>query len=85
MNFFEYQAAARKSTGRLVLLFAIAVALIVASIYFAVMLALNHGSWWRADVFFGVTGATLVIIIAGSAYKVSQLSEGGKAVAEMLG
>jgi Zn-dependent protease with chaperone function len=85
MNFFEYQTAARKSTGRLVLLFAIAVTLIVASIYFAVMIAFHQDGWWRADVFFCVTGGTLLIILAGSAYKVSQLSSGGKTVAEMLG
>lgn len=41
--------------------------------------------WWQPGLIFVVTGATLIIILGGSAYKMASLSGGGPAVAEMLG
>ncbi len=40
---------------------------------------------WRPDLFLRVAGGTLLIVVAGTAYKVNQLSAGGEAVATMLG
>ena len=48
MNFFERQAAARRSTSRLVLLFALAVIGIVCAVDFAAWLAWGVGSARRA-------------------------------------
>ncbi len=42
MNFFEHQAAARRNSSRLVLLFALAVAGIVIAVDLAVLLALRR-------------------------------------------
>jgi Zn-dependent protease with chaperone function len=96
MNFFQHQDAARRKTGRLILLFALAVAAIVGSIYFIVVgiYAVNHapeGASLTADDFvnpsiFGLTSLGVgLTIAAGSLYRIATLSGGGKTIAEMLG
>ena len=80
MNFFEQQAAARRGSGRLVLLFVLAVAAIVLTVDL-VTLAFT-GSW-------GMTGfatvATLAVIGLGSLYRIASLSGGGAVVAAQMG
>jgi Zn-dependent protease with chaperone function len=41
--------------------------------------------WWSLDRFLAVAGATSIVIVAGSLYKMWQLSDGGRKVAELLG
>ncbi|MEM9882596.1 MAG: M48 family metallopeptidase [Planctomycetota bacterium] len=92
MDFFEHQDAARRQTGRLVLLFAVAVAAIVGLVYGVVLLvvSMNVGaeSFSRFPYFttLGLTAAgVLTVVTLGSLYKTSQLSGGGAVVARSLG
>ena len=96
MDFFENQASARKRTGLLVFYFVLAVILIVLSIYllFALIFLSRSGGphevagppqLWHPEMFLWVTGGTLLVVLTGTLYKLSQLSEGGAAVARMLG
>lgn len=98
MNFFEAQEHARRQTGWLVLLFALAVAgLIVLTnllllgvmafsqsgqFVFSPELLLQQFQW---DVFIGVALVVLALVFLGSLYKTLALSGGGARVAEMLG
>jgi Zn-dependent protease with chaperone function len=81
MNFFEHQAAARRSSTRLVLLFALAVLAIVVAVDAVLWLAVGADGValaWGALVTVGVIGL-------GSLYRLSSLSAGGEAVARGLG
>jgi Zn-dependent protease with chaperone function len=88
MNFFEHQAAARRYSSRLVVLFALAVAGIVLAVDFAVWLVFAS-----KDALPGETGAMLVfttlvtlgIIGLGSLYRVATLRGGGESVALQMG
>ena len=110
MDFFAQQELARRNTRRLILLYAVAVALIILAIYVVVALLFQkplgeaYGyrqpthtrdllfdyntelvPHWYPEVFLGVAGGVLLIVFAGTAYKIRQLSGGGTVVAEMLG
>jgi Zn-dependent protease with chaperone function len=98
MNFFEHQDAARRRTGRLVVLFVIATVLIVVAVYLAVSFGwrlVQYKEWARPDAapfvwwdplrFLYIAGATVVVILSGSLYKMLELRAGGEAVALMLG
>ncbi|MBI3852823.1 MAG: M48 family metalloprotease [Verrucomicrobia bacterium] len=98
MDFFERQAKAHRNTKLLVVYFAAAVALIILSVYLVIAFALfggrlNHpsqdvaavASLWNPQVFLWVALGTLAVITIGSAAKIMELSQGGSAVAEMLG
>jgi len=90
MNFFERQEEARRSTRKLVGLFALAVFLIVLSVYLAVALA---ATWaedldldvWNLTVFGWVAAVTLTVIVVGSLYKIATLRGGGQTVGRLLG
>ncbi|AKJ64459.1 M48 family metallopeptidase [Kiritimatiella glycovorans] len=98
MDFFQFQEDARRRSGLLVGCYLAAMALIITAVYAAFTLVLyfalsgeqDHAStvrwtWWNPELFLGVTGITLLIVLAGTAYKIVQLSRGGAAVATMLG
>jgi len=85
MNFFEQQDRARRRTGLLVVLFVAAVAAIISAVYVAALLALGGDLVWEPDVFLAVTLVTVLIVAAGSTYRIITLSGGGAAVAAMLG
>lgn len=96
MDFFEHQDAARRKTGRLVVLFALAVVCIVLVIYLAVAyLFANFApkdivqspdwSFWDPRLFLAVSGATVAVIGLGSLFKTFELRGGGESVALMLG
>jgi Zn-dependent protease with chaperone function len=93
MDFFERQDRARRNTKLLVVYFVLAVIFIIASVYLvfaAIFLRSKHQPgtilWlWHAKVFWGVASTTLAIIIGGTLYKMSEVSEGGAAVARILG
>ncbi len=80
MNFFEHQAAARKTSSRLVILFGLAV--------LGIVVAVNIATWAAT----GSTGAiafttlaTLAVIGLGSMYRIASLRGGGEPVALQLG
>jgi Zn-dependent protease with chaperone function len=95
MDFFEHQEVARRKTGRLVLLFALAVAGIVVLTYLAVVVTLGLAQTrgqgldpaglfdWR--LLLGVGAGVATVVSLGSLYRISQLSAGGTAVADLLG
>ena len=80
MNFFERQAAARRTSTRLVVLFALAVVGIVAAVNLAAWMVVPS---WRMLAF--ATGITLVVILFGSLYRIASLGGGGEPVAQQLG
>jgi Zn-dependent protease with chaperone function len=99
MNFFERQAEARKSSRRLVVLFAVAVLLTVVAVDAALFLALaaasdtetlqTQGAAAFADEIWPglMAGAvvTVSIILIATLYRVASLRSGGDAVARQLG
>ena len=101
MNFFEHQDVARRKTGRLVLLFALAVGAVIVLTYLLAILLVGgarsemasktgqvaQGAWdlWQPDVFIAASLATIVIVSMGTLYKMVQLSGGGRVIAEQLG
>ena len=98
-DFFERQDAARRTTTRLVVLFAIAVVVIIMSVDFLVALVLSYIdlesesgllelAWQRAidpSVLAFAVGGTLLVVTLGSVYKIADLWGGGPVVAEHLG
>ena len=80
MNFFERQAASRRASSRLVLLFALAVVGIVAAVNLAAWMVVPT---WRMLAF--ATGVTLVTILFGSLYRIASLGSGGEPIAQQLG
>ncbi len=92
MDFFEAQDRAKRNTGKLVLLYAMAVFGIIFSIY-VVTLILFHTqvsveggvSYWYPGWLFTVAIMVLLMIAIGTIHRVSQLRKGGSAVAELLG
>lgn len=95
MNFFAHQALARRQSRRLVVLFALAVAMMVLAINFIALLAIEWGSGDPVGapsalfrypwVFVCISLVTLTIIGVASWIKVGQLRGGGAAVAASLG
>ncbi|MCH9651234.1 MAG: M48 family metallopeptidase [Deltaproteobacteria bacterium] len=95
MDFFASQDLARKKTRQLAVLFLLAIASIITTVYLAVNaiflgVALKAGleapeTLWDPRLFAGVAATTLAVILTGSLYKVHALREGGEAVARMLG
>ncbi len=90
MDFFENQAAARRKTGLLVILFSLAVLLTIAGVYLAVVLAWAASgevfrSWWNPWIFFNAVAWVAIVILGGTVYKIVDLWKGGSRVAELLG
>jgi Zn-dependent protease with chaperone function len=89
MDFFGQQDRARRKSGQLVFLFALAVLAIVVAIYAAVQ-AILVGSgeargWFQPELFFGVAGGVVVIVGGATLWKTAMLRSGGARVATMLG
>ena len=80
MNFFERQAAARRSSTALVVLLALAVLCIVLAVDLAAWVATHSG---RMVAF--VSLATIAVIALGSLYRIASLGDGGDAVAQQMG
>ncbi len=97
MNFFEAQAKARRSTTLLVLLFLLGVLGTMALTYLLLIVVwtqFDGGDALAVDAvmahndmqsMFVSGGIVLAIVFIGSVYKMSQLSSGGRVVAEALG
>ena len=96
MNFFESQDAAKRNTGKLIMLFSLAVLSLVVMANLLVMLAFGllgeEGSSissmsslqfdWQTFLVVGVIVTSIVLI--GSLYKIGALSGGGARIAEMM-
>jgi Zn-dependent protease with chaperone function len=94
MDFFASQDVARKKTGLLLLYFGLAVFCIIVAVYLAIIFffisRVNQtgefaAGLWNPGLFMLVAGATLLVVISGSLYKIAMLRSGGARVAEMLG
>jgi len=96
MDFFQHQQQARTSTRKLIFLFALAVVSLIIMTNLLVMFSFGFinteierttGSAVVIDweIIATVSIAVLSVILIGSVYKISNLSSGGTAVAEMLG
>ncbi len=97
MNFFEYQAQARRQTGRLLFFFFLAVLCIVLGVNVVIHVAVLYSAspysmgppqlwqWLPLHIYFYSTLATLLIIGSGTMVRMVQLSRGGRAVAELMG
>ena len=94
MDFFEAQEQARRKTVRLVLLFGLAIVVILALtdlvLFYGLGLeravyGIGSGSAgkaaWGFAHFFWINLGVLLLILGGTAYKISALSGGGDAVA----
>lgn len=86
MNFFEAQDSARKTTRRLIIVYALATALIVAGVTGVVALVL-FGSEAHADpaVLIMTAVASTLLIVGATLYRIIRLSSGGGSVARELG
>ncbi|MCY7312432.1 MAG: M48 family metalloprotease, partial [Pseudoxanthomonas sp.] len=87
MNFFEHQAAAKRNSTRMVVLFALAVIGIVIVVDVAVMLLLGAqvGSGGALGLLLFTTVGTLAVIGLGSLYRIASLRGGGESVALQMG
>ena len=97
MNFFESQDCARKNTFQLIFLFTLAVVTLIIVTNFLVMVTLDQTSYHLAtgdrshpqeidwQFFATISACVIVVISAGSIYKILTLSAGGKIIAESLG
>jgi len=80
MNFFEHQAAARRGSFRLVVLFSLAVLCIVLAVDAVTLLVTGSvGATVAATV------ATVAVIGLGSLYRIASLRAGGAVVAAQMG
>ena len=87
MNFFEHQAAARRASTRLVVLFALAVVGIVLAVDLAfwIVFAAGRPAGGSGAMLVFTTFATLAIIGLGSLYRMASLRGGGEPVALQFG
>jgi Zn-dependent protease with chaperone function len=84
MNFFEHQARARRQTRRMLAMFVVAVAAIVAVIDLVVVIGVGHGRMSGGGIAF-LSLLVFGVIAAGSMYRIATLRGGGAAVAAQLG
>ncbi len=99
MDFFAQQDRARRKTGLLLFYFCLAVATTILLVYLLPVIGWyvyqsNYGpreiqhtlTWWHPELFFLVCGGTLIVVLCGALFKISQLRRGGgESVATMLG
>ncbi len=91
--FFVHQERARRNSRRLVILFLVCVAAVVAGVYFLAAGLGHFGTqnrgvppgWWDTRLFFSVTSITLLVIGGGALLRFVALRGGGRSVAEGLG
>ncbi|MBW4485257.1 MAG: M48 family metallopeptidase [Tildeniella torsiva UHER 1998/13D] len=93
MNFFEHQDQARRNTTKLLLLFGLSIAGMIAAFYGVAIAVLSTQVTpelgglvlWRPGVLFWVASGTLAFMVVGSSIKMAQLSQGGHSLAKGLG
>lgn len=96
MNFFESQDNAKRNTGRLIVLFVLAVLSLIIVTNVLVMFVLGFAGTQMTSmaatnslqfdwgVFLSIGAAVTGVVLLGSLYKISTLSGGGARVAEMM-
>lgn len=93
-NFFQRQDQARKKTGRLLLLFALAIVALIVAVYIVCLVLFIWGDGPNSPAAYdpinplmllAVTAVVLLVTACGSLYKIAELSSGGKSVAMLLG
>ena len=85
-DFFQHQDNARGRTRLLVALFLLTVVLMIALVYvLAGSFTRWEGGWWNPSLLLRSGGIAGGIILAGSGFKMLQLSAGGSVVARELG
>ena len=89
MDFFGAQDQARRKTGRLVVMFVVAVCLIVTVIYLSLAFVLREAGdapLWDPGLFVIVSGGVLLVVLFTSFFRTRSLRRGGgRSVAEALG
>ncbi len=89
MNFFERQAAARRHSKRLIVLFSLAVIAIVAAVDAAMLLVFGLGAErppaHGGGLLVGTSLLTLAVIAVASLFRIASLRSGGAKVATELG
>lgn len=96
MDFFASQELARRNTRKLVVLLAITLVCLIASIYALVVVVLNVaefkgnekllvGGWLNWPLLGLVSGLVSAVVGGGSALKIAELRAGGSKVASLLG
>lgn len=98
-DFFERQDRARRQTLRLLVMFALAVAVIIVAVYLIAVLATSGGNtyyhgrpvsrevgdFWNPGLLAAVALGTILVVSLGSLYKIAELASGGAVVAQMMG
>lgn len=92
-DFFTKQEEARRQSGRLLLLFAMAVIGVALAVYLVaatVRLWLftrsgTEAGFWHPQLFFWTTAGTLFFVAAASFWKIQELRDGGSGIATALG
>jgi Zn-dependent protease with chaperone function len=85
MDFFERQEVAKRNSGRLVLLFAVAVVATVAAVHVLVAATIGGGNFLDPRIMLLSGGSVLVVVLLGTLVKMAQMGHGGAAVAAALG
>lgn len=85
MDFFEHQDQARRNTGRLVLLFVLAVLALIVGLNVIVGAILASQGALHPLAFVAVSVGVLLLVTLGSLYRIASLRGGGRRVAELLG
>lgn len=90
MDFFEAQDRAKRNTGKLVVMYILAVIGIIVSVYLVSMFLLTTQAerainFWNPAWLLVVSISVLIVIFIGTLFRISQLRKGGSAVAELLG
>jgi len=92
MDFFTSQERARRNTGLLVALYAAAVVAVIVAVYLVVWFLLIYMQGerqriplWQPELMAYICGGTLIVVAAGTAFKLIELSAGGAVVAKALG
>ena len=85
MDFFERQETARRNSGRLVLLFVVAVAATMAAVHLLVAGVLGGGRFLDPRLMLASVGSVAAVVLIGSWVKMAQMGHGGAAVAAALG
>ena len=91
MDFFQRQENARRRTKWLLVYFALGLCATAGTFYIVSLSPYfykypeKEGSFWHPELFYYVTGITLVIITVASLIKLAKLRKGGKVIALALG
>lgn len=86
MDFFEHQAQARRKTGWLMIYFFLAVVATIAAVYGIVaVIFLQDRNFYDPQILLITTLITVGLVVLGSLFKTFALSQGGEAVALLLG